>query len=380
MIESEIRLTLRSRALQWLTDPGRSVPEAIRQQLLLQLLASPGAIAMGAIVGLVVSVASIARDGSAIFVILLLLEGLIACARFATLAHLRAQAKAGISADIGIAIVLSCLWCALQGMTAFFAMRTQDPVLMVLTATMVMALIGPLCARNYAAPRLALLLVCLCDFPFAIGALATGNPWFLIIAAMTPLFLFGALQIVTNYKSAMVRALSAEHENLRRSRRDPLTDLLNRGGLDAQMEKLASTQPLAVIAMDLDGFKEINDRYGHAAGDAVLKEVARRMSAVVPAPDILARLGGDEFMAVLPGSPPDMVEQRAKALLHAIRDNSYAISGASPVHIGMSLGYACLPEDTTSVDRLREYADAALYHAKGAGKGKTARYEGKLAA
>ncbi len=277
MNNGSIRLRLHSPALQWLTDPGRSVADQIRPHLLAQLLSSPGAIVMGAISGLIVSGASIARDGSQVFTILAALECLIFLAR---LLCIRDQSRSGarqreVRGDWSI--WLSCAWCALQGLTAFFAMQTGDEVLMVLSATMVMALTGPLCARNYAAPRLALLLVCLCDFPFVAGALATGNPWYLILALMTPFFLFGAMQIVNNYSAAMVRALTAERTNLEQSRRDPLTGLFNRSGLDWRLDDLDSTRMLAIVAMDLDGFKEINDKFGHAAGDHVLEQVARRM-------------------------------------------------------------------------------------------------------
>jgi len=225
-----------------------------------------------------------------------------------------------------------------------------------------------------------LLLVCLCDLPFVLGALATANPWYLILVAMTPLFLAGALQIVTNYKAAMVRALTAERTNLEQSRRDPLTRLLNRGGLDAALVALGSTEPLAIVAMDLDGFKEINDTHGHAAGDCVLEKVATRMRAVVQDDDVIARLGGDEFLAVLPNRSPASAKETADRLLEAICEQPYAIPNAPPVAIGISIGYACLPEDTRSVSRLREYADEALYVAKGSGKGLAARYRMQQAA
>jgi len=361
-------------ALRWLTSPGQSTPHNIRAQLLAQLLSSPLAVLMGAITGLIVGIASVARHGSTVFIVLVTLEIILLSVRLLSLRSIARASDAARILQVDLPILLSILWCGLQGATAFFAMRTGDTILMVLTATMVMALIGPLCARNYAAPRLALLLVALCDFPFVAGAVSTGNPWFYLLVGITPLFLLGAIQIVINYKSAMVRALSAEHENLELSRHDPLTGLLNRGGLDARLEGVAPTQPVAIIAMDLDGFKEINDTYGHAAGDHVLEQVAARMRMKVSGVYALARLGGDEFMAVLLDRTPQEVKAQAEGILSAIGNQSFQLRNGPLVKIGISVGYACLPEDTQSVAKLRVHADDALYTAKHAGKGLSARY------
>lgn len=380
MPEGPQEARLGSAALRWLTNPGLSTPDHIRSQLLAQLLSSPLAIVMGALTGLIVGIASLARHGSTVFIVLVTLEVLLLAVRLGSLRSLAKATKAARVVQVDQPIVLSILWCGLQGATAFFAMRTGDTVLMVLTATMVMALIGPLCARNYAAPRLALLLVALCDFPFVVGAVSLGNPWFYILVGITPMFLLGAIQIVTNYKSAMVRALAAEHENLELSRHDPLTGLQNRGGLNAQLDRLDPMHPVAIIAMDLDGFKEINDNYGHAAGDYVLEQVADRMRKQVPEPYALARLGGDEFMAVLLDRTPQEVKAQAEGILSAIGDKSFQLRNGHWVKIGISVGYACLPEDTKSVAKLRVHADEALYAAKHAGKGLSARYSQGLAA
>ena len=374
------RLEIESRAMRWLTDVGVPETPAVKSQLLAQLLSSPGAIVMGAITGLIVSVASLARDGSTVFFVLIVVELILLALRTTVILHIRASHAAGRPARMDAAIALSCIWCSTQGIAAFFAMGTGDQVLMVLSATLIMALIGPLCARNYAAPRLAFLLVCLCDFPFVAGALSTGNPWYLCILIMTPPFLFGAMQIVANYRSTMVRALEAENQNLMKSRRDPLTRLLNRSGLDAELAGFEAEQGLAIIAMDLDGFKEINDTHGHAAGDAILQMVAARMSNIVNEPRILARLGGDEFIAVLPDATPSEVKNVANHLLCTVRDEVYRVEGLPAVKIGVSVGYACAPQDAKTVEQLRMFADQALYAAKGAGKGRSARFGVDIAA
>lgn len=370
---------IRSGAIRWLTFPGRDVPDGVKPALLAELLSSRVAIVMGAITGLMVSGLSIVHDGSTVFFVLAAIEVAVFFARIAVLRDLR-RADEGETVVIDRAIALSCIWCALQGCVAFFAMKSGDTVLMVVSATLIMALIGPLCARNYAAPRLAFLLVALCDLPFVAGALASGNPWYLILLLMTPLFMIGSMQIVTNYKSAMVRALAAEMANLELSRRDPLTGLLNRGGLNAEMADVDTEGYLAIIAMDLDGFKQINDSHGHAAGDTVLEEVSTRMRNLARPGDLLARLGGDEFMVVLRGVAPEYVKVIADQYLRGIRDNGYRLDSDEIVRVGVSIGYACLPDDTRDVDKLREYADRALYAVKEDGKGTCAPYSERMAA
>ena len=380
MDRATARLAAQGGPLSWLTDPGSKVPAAVRPQLLAQLLASPVAVVMGAVSGLIVAGACYARAESPVFAALATLEVILLGIRLRTLRKIERQRSAGIEPSIDLPVLLSIIWCSLQGLTAFFAMQTGDTVLMVIAATMIMAVIGPLCSRNYAAPRLAFVLVCLCDLPFVAGALATGEPWFAVILVMTPIFLLGAMQITLNYHGAMVRALTAEMTNLEHARHDSLTGLLNRSGLNASLETMHDAEPLAIVAMDLDGFKEINDRYGHAAGDAILEQVARRMQAVMRECDMLARLGGDEFLAVLSNLPTGKVQMVAERLLRTIRDESYTIPGGPEVHVGISIGYACLPEDTRSIPTLREYADTALYAAKDAGKGLTTRFDKRRAA
>jgi len=138
------RLHVQSKALRWLTHPGDEVGEDVRPQL----LSSPNAIVMGAISGLLVSGTSIALDGSPVFLLLAALECAILLARIVSIRRLGRMAKSRHELPGDMAILLSCAWCALQGVTAFFAMQTGDATLMVVSATMVMALIGPLCARN----------------------------------------------------------------------------------------------------------------------------------------------------------------------------------------------------------------------------------------
>jgi diguanylate cyclase (GGDEF)-like protein len=137
--------------------------------------------------------------------------------------------------------------------------------------------------------------------------------------------------------------------------------------------------PVAVIYLDLDRFKEVNDTLGHGAGDDLLCQVADRVSALLPGPDVLARLGGDEFVVLThdyaSGAGPDApiaVAERIRRILEVPFD----LSG-NPVAISSSLGVA-VDEPGLSGPDLVERADLALYRAKQSGRNQVAAYEPAL--
>ena len=124
-------------------------------------------------------------------------------------------------------------------------------------------------------------------------------------------------------------------------------------------------QPVTALFLDLDGFKEINDTLGHAAGDQLLRAVAGRLSATIRESDTLARLGGDEFVVLVDGAGPELVAQR---LLDVLRP-AFVLEGRerTPLTVTASIGIATASERHTAGDLLRD-ADVALYQAKAAGK------------
>ncbi|TNC12895.1 diguanylate cyclase [Methylobacterium terricola] len=163
-----------------------------------------------------------------------------------------------------------------------------------------------------------------------------------------------------------------------RAHHDSLTGLPNRARftalLDAALERMAAgTAAYNLMLLDLDRFKEVNDTLGHAAGDAVLVDVGRRMAALLAPDDVVARLGGDEFALLQRVDGNDGV-QRAHRLAHAIvaavaRPFAY---GGTPVSIGVSIGIAGVPEDGAERSVLLKRADLALYVAKKEGRGRVA--------
>ncbi len=153
---------------------------------------------------------------------------------------------------------------------------------------------------------------------------------------------------------------------------DPLTGLLNRKALERRAEELEGQacltgSPVAVIALDLDGFKQINDRLGHDAGDAVLREIAYAMRKSLRGFDLLYRVGGDEFLVLLPGGEEDDAARIAEELRAAVEE-----LGGDCADVTLSLGIATARGTAVDVHRLRADADRAMYTAKSAGRNRVA--------
>jgi diguanylate cyclase (GGDEF)-like protein/PAS domain S-box-containing protein len=154
---------------------------------------------------------------------------------------------------------------------------------------------------------------------------------------------------------------------------DALTGLENRFALNVRLEQqLASArrhgQPTAVLFIDLDHFKKINDSLGHAAGDKLLVGAAERMKDLLREVDTLARLGGDEFIIVLAGPlTPDSVTSVAVRVVESL-SQPYQLNG-STAHSGCSVGVALFPNDGEDAETLIRHADMAMYAAKREGRG-----------
>ena len=161
---------------------------------------------------------------------------------------------------------------------------------------------------------------------------------------------------------------------------DGLTGLANRAQLTQTAERLlaSGSAPFVLFFLDLDGFKEVNDSFGHAVGDMVLRAVGHRLTVLAPEALALARWGGDEFVIVLPRDEGREREvQFAHALLGGLREP--IDEGPLSVRVDGCIGMAFWPEDATTLDALIHGADLAVYAAKAVGAGQVRRYDEELA-
>ncbi len=147
---------------------------------------------------------------------------------------------------------------------------------------------------------------------------------------------------------------------------DPLTGLRNRRYVVRHLEGVLRGGEAAVLMLDVDRFKAINDTHGHAAGDIALREVAERLKSHLRAADVVARYGGEEFMVVLAGAPAEYAGAVAERLLATLGQDPIAVGGVL-LRITASIGLAVVPQGTTAAVAT-EAADLALYRAKAGGR------------
>jgi two-component system cell cycle response regulator len=179
----------------------------------------------------------------------------------------------------------------------------------------------------------------------------------------------------------IVRGIQKQREL---SNADPLTGVFNRRFFDdyilSEIARAARFQGRMAVAMiDVDWFKQFNDRYGHAAGDIALRNVARAMQLAVRRSDLVARYGGEEFVVLLRETDPAQALERVEQIRQAIQSESHEIGDARPVHITVSAGVAAWPQDGNTVGDLMATADRRLFQAKDKGRNRVVGPEVRVA-
>ncbi|MFZ3485637.1 GGDEF domain-containing protein [Sphingomonas sp. 3-13AW] len=172
----------------------------------------------------------------------------------------------------------------------------------------------------------------------------------------------------TRSLEARVRERTIELEQL--AYRDPATGVANRRGFVTAFEEVQRERGSATVALlliDVDHFKQINDRFGHVAGDVVVAEIARRIQQALRPSDVCGRWGGDEFIVLLHGLAADRLETIAARLVDAVSAHPIQIGDGDLVSVRLSVGAYCVAS-TDTIDRATERADAAMYRAKEEGR------------
>jgi len=169
-------------------------------------------------------------------------------------------------------------------------------------------------------------------------------------------------------ESEIVERRQAEARAHELATRDPLTGLMNRRSLAERLEHAVAMaarygQRLALLFLDLDGFKTINDTLGHEAGDELLLQVAQRISDVVRESDIVSRLGGDEFVVLMENLPSYAAAAEVGRKIIAAIERPFPLSGHQ-TRTSASVGISLFPQDGTTMQTLMRNADLAMYHAK----------------
>ena len=234
-----------------------------------------------------------------------------------------------------------------------------------------LALLGPLVWVVVVTPAVPFGVNSVADF--ALPVMASG---LISVLLLWRLVLYAR---VADRRSEQLRVAVTDLERLRadlayRATHDPLTGLANRSVLVEKLE--AADRRQALLLLDLDGFKQVNDSLGHPVGDQLLIDVGRRIDGLTPSGATVVRLGGDEFAVLLPYADEAAALRLAERVCHALRQ-PYRIAGLD-LFVSASIGVATHPPaGTSSMDVLRD-ADLALYAAKSAGKDRATAFRPEL--
>ena len=275
-----------------------------------------------------------------------------------------------LSVVIAIVAAGAALWIAFR-----LRSETRHPMLLRGLASVVMgfAIIG----MHYTGMAAA-------EFPpgsvcGAVGENGVDSKWLAVLVIVTTLATLGIALIASVFDRQMrartgllAESLAQANEKLMQAAlHDPLTQLPNRMLLQDRIEQTIEKArrrnfPFAVMFCDLDGFKAINDAYGHQLGDKLLVEVSHRVSGLLRSQDTFARLGGDEFVIVFQIDEPEDAAVVAERILASVAEPFFI--DALELHVSTSIGIAQYPDDAANERELMAHADAAMYHTKDTGR------------
>lgn len=246
----------------------------------------------------------------------------------------------------------------------------RDLSVHVLAGVLIFGYCAGISSRVSIRPYLAVTALTIAGVPPVLCMALNGDKVHLILAVVSAVFLVAAMQTVWHMYRISLREICQRLDMHRQARRDPLTGLCNRVALTEAFQALNREDGslTCVHCFDLDGFKTINDRFGHAVGDELLAAIGVRLQELQSPDNIPVRIGGDEFVMLQSAvTHPDETDALAARILNAL-NMPYVISG-KPITIGISLGYTVAPSTTADLGSMMRLADAASYRVKRQGGG-----------
>lgn len=370
-----VRSRLRG-CVDWLLAGVHPEPEDVRKELLNQRARKTKTLAVAIFASLLISAIAAGLTGAAWAYAWVGAELVLGAIRVHLMMKDIAKARTAQTAGTTITPIWAGLASIILISAGCYQCVTSGELPLILMAGIGIAnLVGGISSRNAGTPRYGTLLICILTLPFAVATIQSPIPFLFLVGLQTPLYTAGMIFLLLENHKVLLDLHRSEHNNRQMAYRDLLTGLPNRAmnrKLFSEMLSSPDFDPssgnskLAVFCLDLDGFKAVNDRFGHATGDAVLVAVAKRLSASVRDADFVCRLGGDEFVILL----PDIADEEVCAIArHIVSAVSNSFDFAPTARIGVSIGIAAAPRDGTTADELLSVADRAMYEAKRRGKG-----------
>ena len=362
--------------VDWLLAGPRPQPDDVHNDLLQQRTNKTKTLVVAVAASLLIASLSAALTGAAWAYAWVLAEIVLGSTRISLMMRALAKAKRDRRTPANVAPIWAGLSSVILISAGCYQCVASGVMPLVLMAGIGLAnLVGGIASRNAGTPRYGILLICILTLPFAVATLLSPVPFLFIIGLQTPVYTAGMIFLLLENHNILLDLHLSERNNRLMAHHDLLTGLPNRAlnqklfaeMLDGPWPDAASTKSkLTVFCVDLDGFKGVNDRFGHAAGDAVLVAVAKRLCASVRDADMVCRIGGDEFVILLPDITDDEAAAVAQRIIARVAEPFEFVPAA---RVGASIGLASAPRDGVTADDLLSAADRAMYEAKRRGKG-----------
>lgn len=362
--------------IDWLLSSHHPQPDDIRHELVQQRSSKTKTLAVAVAASLLMASIAAALTGAGWAYAWVAAELVLGSIRVALMVNALAKAKTAQGAATNIAPIWAGLASIILISAGCYQCVGSGNLPLILMAGIGLAnLIGGISSRNAGTPRYGILLICILTLPFALATILSPIPFLFLVGLQTPIYTAGMIFLLLENHKVLLDLHHSERNNRQMAHYDLLTGLPNRAmNLKLFSKLLASPDPatpslgskLTVFCLDLDGFKGVNDRFGHATGDAVLVAVANRLRASVRDADFACRIGGDEFVILLPNIADGEAADVARRIISRV---SEPFEFAPYARVGVSIGLASAPRDGISADELLSAADRAMYDAKRRGKG-----------
>ena len=246
----------------------------------------------------------------------------------------------------------------------------RDLSVQVLATALLFGYSAGVAVRVSVRPWIAATAILIAGLPTTIAIMLYGDTAHWIMAGMCVAFLVAAMQSVRHVYSTATRQICLRLEMEHQARHDPLTGLRNRTALSEAFKTVSRAEDTltCVHCFDLDGFKSVNDRFGHAAGDELLAAIGLRLRENLDQPNIAVRVGGDEFVILQPGVRQTVEADVLASKIVDVLSQPYGISGEE-IAIGISLGYTMALSGSAKLEAMMAIADKASYRVKRNGGG-----------
>jgi diguanylate cyclase (GGDEF) domain len=353
--------------LDFLTMPADKAHEQVRLEILDTLVLSRSNIMFGAFsVSILLLAVAWLHD---VWAALIAGTAFVATAalRMRVISHLKGKTLDW--SGVGHIVLSGILYAIAIGLVGTAAAFSGNAALQVLGAMVMTGMVFGFCISNSGAPRFAETQALIVTLPYLLGAAISGPPSMLLILLQAPFWIVGLHGLISTTHRRLAELVMAQLQNQFLAYNDTLTGLANRAQVMSSLTQIAKDReqrspPPYVLYLDLDGFKAVNDTYGHAMGDTLLRAVAQRMAECVRAGDLVGRIGGDEFVIILRDLHPEDIRSLAHRLTEAI-SRPFILSAGIEAKVGVSIGGAPLgrnPEEAMA------QADVMLYSAKRDGR------------